>query len=56
VVAGKQHGAQHGLRLALPLLRRQAEPARRLARVVRRADAVEIEPRQIILRLGIAEI
>src|ERR1039457_3246022 len=56
VVAGKQHGAQHGLRLALALLRREPEPARRLARVVRRAIAVEIEPRQIILRFGIAEI
>src|SRR5674476_745346 len=45
IVAGKQHGAEHGLRRTLPLLRRQAEPARRLARIVWGADAVEIEPR-----------
>src|SRR5258707_10336006 len=57
LVAVEQHLTEHGLCLMLALLGGKAEPARPIAEVVpRRADAPEIEPSQIILRIGIAEI
>src|SRR6185437_5309097 len=46
MIAFEQHGAEHLLRLALSLLCGKPEPARGLTRIVRRAGAVEIEPRQ----------
>src|SRR5262249_60313371 len=56
MIALKQHGTEHRLRLALTFLCREAEPSRCLARIARSAGAVEIQPRQIILRVGIAEV
>src|SRR5882724_11050157 len=57
LVAVEQHLTEHGLCLMLALLGGKAKPARPIAEVVpRRADAPEIEPGQIILRIGIAEI
>src|SRR5260370_20776799 len=57
LVAVEQHLTEHGLCLMLALLSGKAEPARPIAEVApRRADAPEIEPGQIILRIAIAEI
>src|SRR5262245_46320585 len=56
VFAAKQHAAERGLRLMLALVGGEAEPARRLAGIVRRALSVEIEPRQVVLRIRIAEV
>src|ERR1700704_4322302 len=57
LVAVEQHLTEHGLCLMLALVGGKAKPARSIAEVFpRRADAPEIEPGQIILRIGIAEI
>ena len=56
-VAGEQHLAEHRLRLMLALLGCQTKPARSVAEVVPRGvRRLQVKPRQIVLRVGIAEI
>src|SRR6266481_7859859 len=57
LLAVEQHLTEQGLRLMLALLGGKTEPACAIAEIIpRRADALEIEPGQIVLRIGVAEI
>src|SRR5271154_2517738 len=56
-VAVEQHLNEQGLRFVLSLLRRKTQPARAIAEVVARSiGSLEVEPRQIVLRVRITEI
>src|SRR3979411_2381906 len=52
----EQHLTEQSRRLMLALLGGKTEPACAVAEIIpRRADALEIEPGQIVLRIGVAE-
>ena len=56
-VAVEQHLAEHRLRLMLALLGGKTKPTRAIAEIIPRGvRRLQIEPRQIVLRIGIAEI
>ena len=56
VLALEQHAAEQGLRPVIALVGRESQPTRGLDGVLRRALAIEVEPSEIVLGLGIGEI
>src|SRR6266540_16345 len=52
----EQHAAEQGLRAALALVRCQPQPARRLDAVLGGAVAEQVDPAEMILGIGIAEV
>src|SRR6516165_2536863 len=56
-VAIEQHLPKHGLRLVLTLLGGQPKPARAIGEIARSGvGGLQVEARQIVLRVGVAEI
>src|SRR5215472_1353591 len=56
-VTVEQHLPKHGLRLVLTLLRGQPKPARAIGEVAwRGVGSLQVEARQIVLRVSVAEI
>ena len=56
IAAAQQHVAENRARRGMALLGGELHPARRLARIALRAGAVQIEPREIVLAVRVAEI